>query len=350
MFTKFLSTLALFSLAMVSSAVHVFAFAETSAGPSLNTVVLEVDGVKVTYGDLEQKRGGNIFQARNAFYEAELKTIDGYVDEYLLDREAKREGLTADQMVERHVTSVIPPDPSEETLRLYYEGVDTKEPFEAVRTQILDHIRQIRIAKAKAAYVKSLRSQANVVVRLGAPRAKVSLEGTPVRGPEDARVVIVEYSDYECPYCQQTQPVLDRVEAEYKGKIAFAYKDLPLPMHSHAQKASEAAHCAGVQGKYWQYHDLLFKTHQIEVPQLKESARSLGLDSKAFDQCLDSGAQAEKVKQQAADGAALQLQGTPSFLINGRFFSGGLTYEQLSAVIEEELKAAPAPVKEAARK
>jgi protein-disulfide isomerase len=120
-------------------------------------------------------------------------------------------------------------------------------------------------------------------------------------------------------------------------------------MHSHAQKAAEAAQCAGVQGQYWQYHDLLFQTKQLEIAQLKEDARSLKLDSKAFDECLDSGAQAEAVKKQAADGQALQIQGTPSFLINGRFFNGFQTYEELRAAIEEELKSTSAPVKEAAR-
>ncbi len=349
MLTKSLLTVVLFSFAIVSSATQVFAFAETGAGPAPNTVVLEVDGVKITHAELEQKRTGNIFQARNAFYDAERKSIEDYVEEYLLTRAAKAENLTAEQLLDKHVTSVIAKDPSEETLRIYYEGVDTKEPFEAVRGQILDHIRQVRIAKAKLAYVQSLRSQANVVVRLPAPRARVSLEDTPVRGVENAPVVIVEYSDYECPYCQQTQPALDKVEAEYKGRIAFAYKDFPLPMHPHAQKAAEAAHCADAQGKYWQYHDLLFKNRQIEIPQLKESARTLGLDSKKFDECLDSGAQAEAVKKQAADGQALQLQGTPSFLINGRFFPGVLTYEQFRAVIEEELQSGPSAVKEAAK-
>jgi protein-disulfide isomerase len=170
-----------------------------------------------------------------------------------------------------------------------------------------------------------------------------------VRGVPDAPIVSVEYSDYECPYCQQTQAALDKIEAEYKGKIAFAYKDFPLPMHPHAEKAAEAAHCAGVQGKYWQFHDQLFKTKQLEVAQLKESARALNLNSKEFDECLDSGSQAEAVKTQSADGKSLQLQGTPSFLINGRFFNGGLSYDDLHGIIEEELKSASAPVKQAAR-
>jgi protein-disulfide isomerase len=336
-------------LMLFSPAVRIYAFAETNVAPAASTVVLEVDGVKVTYGELEQKRAGSLFQARNAFYEAEKKSIDDYVNEFLLEREAKKENLTTAQLLEKHVTSVIPPDPSEEALRLYYEGIDAKEPFEAIRGKILDHVRDVRMAKARAAYMQSLRTQANVVVRLPAPRANVSLIGTPVRGAENAPVIIVEYSDYECPYCQQTQSVLDKVEAEYKGKIAFAYKDFPLPMHSHAEKAAEAAHCADVQGKFWDYHDRLFKTKQLDVAQLKESARDLKLDTKAFDECLDSGAQATTVKTQLTDGQSLQVQGTPSFLINGRFFNGGLSYEELRAVIEEELKSTSAPVKKAAR-
>jgi protein-disulfide isomerase len=342
-------TVVLFSFGMSSSAVRVFAFAETAADSNANTTVLEVDGVKVTNAEFEQKRPGSVFQARNAFYEAERKSIDDYVDEYLLEREAKKENLTAAQMVEKHVTSMLPPDPSDDALRVYYEAVDTPLPFEAVRAQILDHIKQIRIAKAKAAYVKSLRAQAKVVITLNAPRATVSLKDTPIRGAVDAPVMIVEYSDYECPYCQQTQPALDKIEAEFKGKIAFAYKDTPLPMHSHAQKAAEASHCAGVQGKYWEYHDYLFAHKQLEIAQLKEAARTLNLDSKSFDECLDSGAQAATVRAQSADGAALQLQGTPSFLINGRFINGGLGYDQFRSLIEEELKAAPAGVKQAAR-
>ena len=150
---------------------------------------------------------------------------------------------------------------------------------------------------------------------------------------------MIEYADYECPDCQQLQPALDQMEKEYKGKVAFAYKDLPLPMHSHAAKAAEAAHCAGDQGKYWEYHDSLFATKALEVPQLKEQAKTLKLDGAAFDKCLDSGAKSEIVRMHMAEGQAFAMRGTPSFFVNGRFFGSGMTYEQLKAVIEEELNA-----------
>jgi protein-disulfide isomerase len=262
------------------------------------------------------------------------------VNEYVLEKQAKAENVTVAQLLERHVNGTIEKDPPEDALRVYYEGVETTEPYEAVRGQILDALRQRRLAKAKAAYLKSLLAESKITIRVGAPRAQVALKDTPVRGGKNAPVLVVEYADYECPYCQQAQPALDKLEAEYKGKMALAYKDTPLPMHPHAQKAAEAAHCAAAQGKYWEYHDLLFKSQKLEIPQLKEQARELKIDGAAFDKCLDSGEQSELVKVQLGEAQSLGLQGTPSFFINGRFFSGSLSYEALRGIVEEEIAAA----------
>jgi len=326
-------------LSFLSICVPSFA-SDSDVLPGGNTVLLEVDGTKLTLSDFDRKRPTALFQARNAFYEAEKKAVDQYVDDYLLERQAQKENLTVAQLLERHVNSTIAKDPPEEALRVYYEGVDTKEPYEAVRPQILQHVRDRRIEKAKKDYIQSLRAQATIALRLTPPRADVTAGGAPVRGSVDAPVKIIEYADYECPYCQQIQPILNRVEADFKGKIAFTYKDVPLPMHSHAEKAAEAAHCAGEQGKYWEYHDMLFAAKTLEVPQLKDHARQLKLDGAAFDKCLDSGAEAGAIRPFVTEAQGVGLQGTPSFFINGRYFSGGLSYEQFRNVIEEELGAA----------
>ncbi len=330
-------TIAIFSVSSV--VILSLSAAEKVPGVSSSTgpVVVEVDGVKLTAADVERKKSGSLFQARNTFYQAQRKAVEEFVDDYILERQAEKEHLTVAQLIDKHVASTLPKDPSEESLRVYFEGVQTTETFEAVRPQIIEHIRTARLEKAKAAYMKSLKSEATVALRLPAPRVPVSLKDTPLRGPSDAKVTIVEYADFECPACQQSQPGLDQLEAAYKGRVAFAYKDVPLPMHSHAEKAAEAAHCAGVQGKYWEYHDKLFATRQLDVSQLKEHARSLNLDTKVFDKCLDSGQQADLVKAQLAEGQGYQIQGTPSFFINGRFFSGGMTFDQLRAIVDEEL-------------
>jgi protein-disulfide isomerase len=302
-----------------------------------DTVLVQINGVKLTVADLERQRPGSLFQARNSYYDATRKAVEDYIEDYLLRNQAEKEGLTLEQLLERHVTNTLPPDPPEEALKVYYEGVDTTQPYEVVRGQILESIRQRRLARAKNAYVESLRSQAEISILLNPPRAQITYAGSPVRGADNPAVTIIEYADYECPYCQQTQPALDKLEAEYKGKLAFVFKDTPLPMHSHAEKAAEAAHCAGVQGKYWEYHDLLFKERQLEVPQLKEAALELKLDAQAFDQCLDSNSQAGVVRTQLNEASRLGLQGTPTFFINGRFFSGAMSYDKLREIIEQEI-------------
>ena len=325
------------------AALSISGFGQTSDdhSPKGDTVLVEIDGTKLTLTDFERKRPSGLFNARNSFYEAERKAVEEFVDDYLLERQAQREHVSVKELIELHVNGALPKDPSDEALRVYYEGLDAAQPYEAVRDQILQHLRERRIAKAKAAYVQSLRSLASIAMRLTPPRATAAAKDAEIRGVSDARVTVVEYADYECPYCQQIQPALDRLEKEFKGKLSFAYKDVPLPNHPHAQKAAEASHCAGVQGKYWEYHDLLYKTKKLDIAGLKENAQALGLNDSAFEKCLSSGEQSDRVKAQLAEGQSLGLQGTPSFFINGRIFSGALSYEQLAAVVEEELRGSP---------
>jgi protein-disulfide isomerase len=322
--------------------------ASDGIAPGSGTVLIEIDGVRMTAGDLELKRPTLFFQARNTYYEAERKAVQEFIDEYLLEREANREGVTVAQLLERHVNATIQKDPNEEALRVYYEGIDTTQPYEAVRDKIVASLRERRLAKARAAYLESLHKQASIVVRSSAPRAEISMKETPVLGRPGAAVTVLEYADFECPYCQQIQPTLDKLMAEYEGRVAFAYKDAPLPMHSRAQKAAEAAHCAGTQGKYWEYHGLLMSNKQLELPQLKEQARQLHLDGGAFDKCLDSGEQSKLVQAQLAEAAGLGVQGTPTFFINGRIVSGLVSYEALRGIVEEELAAAAAREKQTA--
>src|SRR5215831_19037940 len=157
-----------------------------------DAVLAEVDGVKLTRAEFERKNPGASFQARNSYYDAERKALDEAIDQYLLERQAQKENLTTTALLERHVNSKIAKDPSEEVLRVYYEGVDTNDPFDAVRDKIVEHLRQRRLAKAKSAYMQSLRSQAKITIRLAPPRAQVTLKDTPIRGVQDARVLIVE--------------------------------------------------------------------------------------------------------------------------------------------------------------
>ena len=163
-----------------------------------------------------------------------------------------------------------------------------------------------------------------------------------VKGDKNAPVTIVEFSDYECPFCEKfyTQ-TLPQIEENYikTGKVKLIYRDFPLGFHAQAQKAAEAAECAGEQGKYYEMHNLLFEKGVAGgVSSFKEYAKEIKLDTTKFDQCLDSGKMSSEVQKDAADGGKYGVQGTPAFFINGKLLSGAQPYSVFQQAIEAELK------------
>jgi predicted DsbA family dithiol-disulfide isomerase len=309
----------------------------TVASGDGSDVVAEVGGHKFTRAELEQKKAGKLLQARNQFYLAEREALNQFIDEQLLEEKAQAEHLSVEQLLQRDVVSRIT-DPTEDQLKVYYEGVDTEEPFASVRDKILAHIHDTRVSKARAEYLKELHNQFSVLIMLSPPSAQVSLDGAQIRGPQNAPVTVVEFADYECPYCQQIHGDLKKLQQQFEGKMAFAFKDCPLPMHRHAVKAAEAARCAGDQGAFWEYHDLLFeKGGKLELSQLKDYARTLKLDGARFDKCLDAGEEAAAVQKGLHDAKELGITGTPSFFINGHFVSGTVKYEDLRDMVGREL-------------
>lgn len=302
-----------------------------------DSIVAEIDGAVLTTSDLMKKNNAAVFQARNSLYEAEKKAANELVDDYLLSREAKRLGISVDELLKKRVDGSVA-EPSEEALRVYYEGIGTEEAFEAVRPKILEAIRQRRTNKAKAQYIQSLREKAKIELRVAPPRVHISLQNIPTRGNPSSTVKVVEYADYECPYCQQIHPVVSKLEKDFEGKILFAFKDVPLPMHPNAPKAAEASHCAADQGKYWEYHDVLLSTKLLDSGSLKDHARKLSLDTVAFGKCLESNAKSALVQAQLAEAQGFGIPGTPAFFVNGRLVGGAADYNALKQVIEEELK------------
>lgn len=174
--------------------------------------------------------------------------------------------------------------------------------------------------------------------------AKITSGGAAVKGEEKAPITIVEFSEYECPFCKRyVDETYPQIFDEYGDKIRYIFHDYPLPFHPHAQKMAEVARCAGEQNKYWQMHDLLFKNRETWANKQDAStdiagyAKSLGLDLEKFNSCLDSGKYTQAVKDDMVLGQSVGVQGTPSFFINGKRLVGAQPFESFKAIIEEEL-------------
>lgn len=170
---------------------------------------------------------------------------------------------------------------------------------------------------------------------------EVSIDDDAVKGEASAPVTIIEFSDYECPFCgRYYEQTLPQIISEYvnNGKVKIVFRDFPLGFHSKAQKAGEAAECAGEQGKYWAMHDKLFDNQgSLDVDDLKTYAGEIGLNTAQFDTCLDSGKMADEIAKDMSDGQSYGVKGTPAFFINGRFLSGAQPFSAFKQIIDEEL-------------
>ncbi len=161
-----------------------------------------------------------------------------------------------------------------------------------------------------------------------------------IRGDVNAKVTLIEYSDFECPFCSRFLPSVEQALEEFEGDVRLVYRHFPLSFHPEAQKAAEAAECAGEQGKFYEMHDKIFEANtskSMSVATWKQYADNFGLDTAIFDSCLDSGKYASKVAQQMAGGQAAGVKGTPATFVNGQLVSGAVPYEQLKAAIEAKL-------------
>ena len=168
----------------------------------------------------------------------------------------------------------------------------------------------------------------------------VTVDDDPARGAQNAPLTFIEFSDFQCPYSKRYfDEILPMILSNYGDRIRYVYRDFPLSsIHPKAQKAAEAAQCAFEQGKFWEYHDMLFNNQEkLELADLKAYAVSLGLDEGTFNLCLESGKYAPEVQKDIQDGQSYGVQGTPTFFINGRKVIGALPYATFKAIIDEEL-------------
>ncbi len=174
----------------------------------------------------------------------------------------------------------------------------------------------------------------------GPQRVDVSVDDDPAWGPEDAPITIIEFSDYQCPFCARfRKQTYDRLKEEYGDKIRFVYRDFPLvQIHPEAVPAAIAAHCAGEQGKYWEYHDLLFLGgRDLGRDTYVAYADELGLDIDEFSRCIDEERYLDEIQKDFDDGVAAGVRGTPTFFINGIPLVGAQPFQNFQAVIEQEL-------------
>jgi protein-disulfide isomerase len=293
------------------------------------------DMVKGDLGRMEQQ----YLQQR---YQMRKEALEALVSQKLVEAKAKAQGVTPQELLKREVLDKIA-EPTEAEQKQVYDqakaGGQQLPPYDQVKGEIVRFMKNQKLQPALSAYYQTLKAEAKAEVLLPPyepPKVEVNATG-PSKGPQDAKVTIVEFSDFQCPFCQRAEVTVQKVLATYGDKVRLVYKDYPLPNHPLAPKSAEAAHCAGDQQKYWEMHERLFSTGKLEQADLKQHAKDLGLDAAAFDKCLDSGEKAQVVEANRKAGTEAGVSGTPAFFINGRLISGAQPFEEFKRIIDLEL-------------
>jgi len=313
--------------------------AQNAETPKPKQPVATVEGQTIYDEDLAPTVEGQLQPLRNQEYEIKRKALDNLIEQKTLEAAAKKKGLTTEKLLDQEVNSKVP-EPSDAEIEGYYLAQKDRlnRPLGDVRAQVKQSLKQAKIQQARQDYLKTLRADSKVVVLLSAPRIDVAYDPARVRGNPKAPVMIVEFSDYQCPYCHQVEPTLNQVLAKYGDKVSLSYRDFPLTqIHSQAEISAEASRCALEQGKFWEYHDQLFTASKLDKDALLEYARNLNLDDKQFGSCLTGEKYKAEIDKDLQEGKKAGVSGTPGFFINGVALSGAQGQDAFARVIDDEL-------------
>ena len=328
--------------------------AEKPPAPARPGVVALLGAESIDASEVDAAGGARLFTLHTQEYDLRKQILDGIIAKRLLEKEAKVRGITADELVKLEVDSKVP-EVSEAEAKVFYDQNKARMNPETSEADALKQImvmqRNERRGARRTEFVGGLRKVAGVKILIDPPRVKITTAGGPVKGPESAPVTIVEYADYQCPFCVRALPTVKQIEERYAGRVRHIFRDFPLtPIHPNAAKAAEAGQCANDQGKFWPMHARLFADPtKLGVDDLKKHASELGLDAAVFAACLDSGKHTATWQKSLEEGQGYGLTGTPSFFINGRLVVGARPFEAFAQVIDDELdRAASAGAQSAA--
>lgn len=265
---------------------------------------------------------------RQQLYEMEMKMnrqreqlFDQFAVQQYIEERSEAEDKPVEQ-VQQELLGVPEPDPA--AVRQFYDEnrQSIGQPFEQVKGRIAEYIRQQQTQGKVDALVQRIKEEKGYAVALPEPRAPVfdiNVAGYPSKGADDAAVTVVEFADYQCPYCKQATGVVDRLVERFGDRVRVVYRDFPVNRSGISREVAEGAVCADRQGSFWAYHDLAFERQDsLDTDSPTRLAEKLSLDMSEFESCLASDQPEAKVAKSQAEGVKLGVSGTPTFFVNGR--------------------------------
>lgn len=322
---------------------------ESASKPAVSEpAVATFAGMAITASQIEAEAGARLLKVRNEEFKLKAELARTLAFGQLQERAARELEIDRDELYRRNVLAKAGEPAKEEVdelLKRYRAQLPPDE--EQARQQVVQFLTEQRVRAREQSWRREILAGAGFRLHIEPPRVALTvLPSDPTRGPATAPVTLVEFSDFQCPYCSRVQATMQQLKQSYGERLRIVFKQLPLAMHQHAVMAAEASLCAGQQARFWEMHEWLFANQQRIVPEgIKAAAVDLKLDQEAFSKCLDEKRFAGKVQEDLKLAESLGINGTPAFLVNGRFLEGAQPFEAFQEVIEDELARAAVAAK-----
>jgi protein-disulfide isomerase len=334
----------LISLPVLGSvlALSAYVFSAQAPGQKSSTPAAKIGDEIITIEEVQQSIQPELTKLDRERFRLTEQKLNQMVGDRLLAAEAKRRGITVDDLLKQEVNAKTPKVTDQE-LDAFLAQNRARLPQgddAELKLKVWEYLREQKTAQQKSDYIRALGQKAGVAIYLNDPTTvEIDAGKGFARGEKNAAVSIVEFSDFQCPFCKAATSTMHQIMAQYAGKVRWIFRDFPIAsLHPLANRAHEAARCAGEQGKFWEYHDVLFqKSPQLAPENLKQYARDLKLDGDSFDRCLAAGKFQGAIAADIEEGQRLGVSGTPAFFINGRLLVGAQPATAFQQVIDSEL-------------
>ena len=299
---------------------------------------IEINGKKFTESDLEKDKPALFMKVKKEYVEGLKRGFEQFANDKILEIEAKEKNIKPNEVIATGVGNYVPNSTEVQAIYEQYKDQFAGAKLEAVQDRIVGYLKNLKEQEYYGELSKKYRVDF-FMEEVKQVKQEVSEKGNPSLGPEKAKVTVIEFSDFECPYCKKSQDTTRQLREKYKDKIRWVFRDYPLPFHRNAMFAHIAANCAIEQGKYWEYFNLLFdNAENLAKENVILLAAKAGLEKEKFDKCI---ANPDKISQEIqtdlADGQAVGVNGTPAFFINGIFVEGAQPIGAFQKIIDEEL-------------
>jgi protein-disulfide isomerase len=311
-----------------------------------------IAGQEVRVGDVDAWIMGKLFDNATGngnpsrVFEIRKRALEQMASEQALAALAEQRGTSQEELLRQEIEQRA--GVADEEVRAFYDQNRErygKRKYAQVKPSIRRQLEQQKRQGAAQEYLEGLRAELGFESALEAPRFEITGDG-PARGPADAPITLVEFSDYQCPFCKNAEPIVDQVLERYPSQVRVVFRQFPLDnIHPQARDAAEAALCAHDQGKFWEYHGVLFReSPKLGGEELKQYADEVGLDRALFDACLADDKHGASVQADVEAGERIGVAGTPAFYVNGLPLSGARSVEPFAALIDQELERLGLPI------